>query len=114
MRRSLSGAEDLRCGLLRMPMQDDETVELYDPPAFQYGDKVRALKNVRNDGTFPGKNIGDELIAEGDVGYVASVGTFLQRYFIYGIDFIERGKIVGMRAKELELISPAPEPRDGP
>lgn len=114
MRRRLPGAEDLRSGLLNGAiMREDETVELHDPPQFFCGDKVRSRKAVRNDGTYPGKNIGDELIAQGDIGYVASVGTFLQRYFIFSVDFIERGRLIGMRAKELELIENAPVSENG-
>ena len=44
------------------------------------------------------------LIDAGDVGYVQSVGEFLQRYYIYAVDFYERGRIVGMRQGELEMI----------
>jgi nitrogen fixation protein NifZ len=95
-------------------MNGEETVELDAPPAFGCGDKVRAIRLVRNDGTFPGKTVGEALVSAGDVGYVCSIGTFLQRYFIYGVDFVERGRIVGMRAGELELVSPAPEPETEP
>ncbi|MGB8602168.1 MAG: nitrogen fixation protein NifZ [Rhizomicrobium sp.] len=89
--------------------EKDDIVELHGPPVFLDGDKVRACKFIRNDGTFPGKRIGDALIEKGDVGYVREVGTFLQRYYIYSIDFIDRGMIVGMRAHELEMVSPAPD-----
>ena len=90
-------------------MTDGDIVELDVPPAFSPGDKVRARNLVRNDGTFPGRRIGEHLIDAGETGYVRSVGTFLQRFFIYEVDFVERGMIVGMRAKELELIE-ASEP----
>ena len=83
-------------------MRKDSTVELNDPPVFNYGDKVISKKNVRNDGTFRGKEIGEILVKKGDVGYVASIGTFLQQYYIYGVDFIERGYVVGMMKKELQ------------
>lgn len=90
-------------------MAVDETVELDGPPAFRDGDRVRAARAVRNDGTYPGMRIGDHLISVGDIGYVREIGTFLQRYYIYSIDFYERGRIVGMRANELELVEAAPE-----
>jgi len=83
---------------------DDDVVELVGPAAFEIGDKVRALRDVRNDGTYPGRPVGDVLIQAGDVGYVQSVGTYLQAYYIYGIDFYGRRMIVGMRARELELV----------
>jgi nitrogen fixation protein NifZ len=79
-------------------------IEIYDPPAFEPGQKVRALQSVRNDGTYPGVARGSMLIDAGDVGYVQSVGEFLQRYYIYAVDFYERGRIVGMRQGELEMI----------
>lgn len=82
--------------------RDSNVVELVNPPKFEYGQKVRAKKYVRNDGTFPGKDIGEVLVKKGDVGYVASIGTFLQQFYIYGIDFYELGYMVGMRGKELE------------
>ena len=85
-------------------MSHDEIVELDGPPAFAVGDKVRALRLIRNDGSFLGRRIGDPLVDEGEVGYVREIGTFLQRFFIYEIDFYERGMVVGMRGKELELI----------
>jgi len=82
----------------------NEKIELEDRPAFEEGQKVRALKDVRNDGTYPGRPMADFLIRTGDVGYVKSIGTYLQMYYIYGIDFYEKHIIVGMRAKELELV----------
>ena len=86
--------------------RDSDVVELDSQPAFNYGQKVRSRKTVRNDGTFPGKEIGEILIKKGDWGYVASIGTFLQQFYIYGIDFYERGYRVGMKAKELEPSEP--------
>jgi NifZ domain. len=82
--------------------RDSDIVELDGPPDFEYGQKVRSLKNVRNDGTFPGMEIGDILVKKGDVGYVTSIGTFLQQFYIYGVDFYERGYVVGMKSRELE------------
>ncbi len=86
----------------------DETIEIYDPPVFEPGTKVRAVKHIRNDGTVPGFEIGDFVVRKGDEGYVRSIGTFLQRFYVYGVDFIARGRIVGMRAHELDLIAPVP------
>ncbi len=81
--------------------RDTDVVELNGPPRFDYGDKVVSRFNVRNDGTYRGREIGELLVHKGDVGYVASIGTFLQQYYIYGVDFYERGTLVGMRAREL-------------
>lgn len=82
--------------------RDSDIVELNAPPVFDYGQKVRSKKNVRNDGTYPKKEIGEILVKKGDVGYVVSIGTFLQQFYIYAVDFYERGHLVGMKARELE------------
>ena len=82
--------------------RDSDVVELDGDPAFEYGQKVRAKRYIRNDGTFPGKEIGEVLVKKGDEGYVASIGTFLQQFYIYGVDFPHLGYKVGMKRKELE------------
>jgi nitrogen fixation protein NifZ len=91
--------------------RDSHIVELNDPPRFEYGQKVRSRKTVRNDGTFPGREIGDILVKKGDEGYVTSIGTFLQQFYIYGIDFYAYGYRVGMKGRELEAVG---EPNDEP
>lgn len=82
--------------------RDSDVVELNGPPRFDYGTKVVSRFNIRNDGTYRGREVGDVLVKKGDVGYVSSIGTFLQQYYIYGVDFYERGTLVGMRSRELE------------
>jgi nitrogen fixation protein NifZ len=92
--------------------RDDNIVELSGPPDYNYGEKVRSLKTVRNDGTFQGKEIGDILVKKGDIGYVTSIGSFLQQFYIYAVEFVEHGYRVGMRGKELESmenVTPAAE-----
>jgi nitrogen fixation protein NifZ len=76
-------------------------------PRFAYGSAVRALRNIRNDGTFPGAPTGRLLIRRGSVGYVRDVGTFLQDQLIYSVDFFEEGRMVGCREQELQ---PADDP----
>lgn len=83
-------------------MSDDGHFELWDQPAFERGDKVIALRDVRNDGTYPGSRIGEFLIRKGEVGYVTQVGTYLNRFYVYSVDFLESERLVGMRAHELE------------
>ncbi|MGO9486376.1 MAG: nitrogen fixation protein NifZ [Rhodomicrobium sp.] len=90
--------------------RDSDVVELDGLPAFDYGEKVRSLRDIRNDGTFAGKDIGELLCKKGEEGYVISIGTFLQQYYIYGVEFISTGYRVGMKSKELEL---AETPADG-
>lgn len=83
-------------------MQSSE-IEIDAPPKFEMGQKVRSRKLLRNDGTFPGKDIGATLAKKGEVGYVISIGTFLQSSYIYAVHFMTTGYIVGCRQKELEL-----------
>ncbi len=92
--------------------RDDNVVELTGPPVFNYGEKVKSLKTVRNDGTFQGKEIGDILVKKGDIGYVTSIGSFLQQFYIYGIEFVEYGYRVGMCGKELESLEPNRAPAE--
>lgn len=84
-------------------MQPDE-LELDLPPCFEIGQKVRTRKLIRNDGTFPGQEIGATLAKKGEIGYVISIGTFLQTSYIYAVHFLGTGFIVGCRRKELELV----------
>jgi nitrogen fixation protein NifZ len=84
--------------------RDDEEIEIRGEPAFLPGSKVRCTKRVRNDGTVAGREIGEILVRKGEIGYVRDVGTFLTRYYIYVVEFVERGTIVGMRARELSAM----------
>jgi nitrogen fixation protein NifZ len=65
---------------------------------------------VRNDGTFAGKEIGEVLVKKGELGYVRDVGTFLQRHYVYAVEFFERGAVVGMRARELQAAEAGARP----
>mgnify|MGYP003386629608 FL=1 len=67
------------------------------------GARVVSRKHIKNDGTYPLREIGDILVRKGDVGYVRDVGTFLQQFYIYAVEWVDRGTIVGMRGKELIL-----------
>ena len=68
---------------------------------WDYGDGVRLIRNVRNDGTYPGLDPGATLVRRGSIGYVVDVGTFLQDQVIYSVNFLDEGKIVGCREEEL-------------
>lgn len=89
--------------------RDSDIVELTDAPSFDYGDNVRANRTIRNDGTYVGKEIGEVLVKKGELGYVVSIGTFLQQFYIYGVEFLGSGNRVGMKCKELDLVSPSHE-----
>lgn len=70
-------------------------------PSFSYGDVVRVIRNVRNDGTYPGAEIGDLLIRRGSTGYVQNIGTYLQDQIIYSVHFTDEDIMVGCRQEEL-------------
>lgn len=90
-------------------VRDSEIVELNDPPRFAYGERVVSRSTVRNDGTFAGAEIGDVLVNKGDIGYVTSIGNFLQQYYIYAVEWVDNGYRVGMRGKELMSLDHIPE-----
>lgn len=68
---------------------------------WDFGDAVRVTRNVRNDGTYPGEEVGAQLIRRGTIGHVVDIGTFLQDQVIYSVHFLEEGRIVGCREEEL-------------
>ncbi|MCG6897017.1 MAG: nitrogen fixation protein NifZ [Thiocapsa sp.] len=71
-------------------------------PAFEHGEEVRLVRNVRNDGTFPGRPTGALLIRRGSTGFVRDVGTFLQDQLIYSVHFPDPDLLVGCRGEELQ------------
>lgn len=87
-----------------MGLGREQEVEISAEPIFRPGQKVVSTKYVKNDGTFPRKDIGEILVGKGDVGYVRDIGTFLQQFYIYAVEFIDRGSVVGMRGKELRTL----------
>jgi nitrogen fixation protein NifZ len=74
-------------------------------PKFEYGESVRVVRNLRNDGTYPGEPTGRLLVRRGSVGFVRDVGTFLQDQLIYSVDFLDANRRVGCREQELQLES---------
>ncbi|OSM04025.1 nitrogen fixation protein NifZ [Magnetofaba australis] len=69
---------------------------------FEYGQQVRLIRAIRNDGTFPGRRPGEKLAPRGALGYVRNVGTFLQDQVIYEVHFIDMDLRVGCREQELQ------------
>ncbi len=68
---------------------------------WECGDAVRLIRNVRNDGTYPGLDTGAPLMKRGCIGHIVDIGTFLQDQIIYSVHFLEEGRIVGCRPEEL-------------
>jgi len=84
-----------------MGLGREQEVEIHDAPRFLPGEKVRATRHVKNDSTYPRREVGDVLVRKGEVGYIRDIGTFLQQFYIYAVEWIDSGTLVGMRAKEL-------------
>lgn len=78
-------------------------------PVFRIGQRVRLIKAIRNDGTYPYAAPGEFLVDAGAEGYVRKIGDFLQTIRIYEVNFFEEGVIFGCREAELE----AAEEEDG-
>ncbi len=69
---------------------------------FEYGQAVRVIRNIRDDGTFPGAQRGKLLIPRGSIGYVRNRGTFLQDQIVYEVHFMDcNDSLVGCREEEL-------------
>ncbi|MEI7428981.1 MAG: nitrogen fixation protein NifZ [Betaproteobacteria bacterium] len=65
------------------------------------GDSIRVTRNVRDDGTYPGADMGELLVRRGSVGTIIDTGTFLQDQIIYTVHFLETDRIVGCREEEV-------------
>lgn len=89
-------------------VRDSDVIEIDGPPPFAHGERVISRHTIRNDGTFPGREIGELLVNKGDVGVVVSVGTFLQQFYIFSVEFVERGYRVGMKSRELVSLDHLP------
>lgn len=65
--------------------------------------KVRVLKDIRNDGTCAGCNRGKIILKKGSEGFIREIGEFLYFQVIY-THFLDEDKIVGLREDEIEII----------
>ncbi|MEM1368283.1 MAG: nitrogen fixation protein NifZ [Cyanobacteria bacterium P01_H01_bin.15] len=84
-------------------MRLSDEIEIDSPPTFEMGARVQVRKLIRNDGTFPGKDIGSQLAKKGDIGYIVGIGTYLQRSYVYSVHFLESNYVVGCLGRELLL-----------
>ena len=79
-----------------------------DKAKFGIGQKVKLIKEIVNDGTYPHSAIGTLMMPEGSIGYIKSIGEFLQVIRVYEVHFlgVETApvEIVGCRENELEAM----------
>jgi nitrogen fixation protein NifZ len=70
-------------------------------PRYQWGQRVKALTDLRNDGTFPDAALEALLVSNGDVGEIVQVGTHTEANLpIYLVEFGER-LVVGCLEEEI-------------
>lgn len=76
-----------------------------DKPKFGVGQKVELVSDIVNDGTYPHAKIGTLMMPKGSVGYIKSIGEFLQVIRVYEVHFFGvldvPVEIVGCREHEL-------------
>ncbi|TXR53038.1 nitrogen fixation protein NifZ [Reinekea thalattae] len=73
-------------------------------PLFDYGDEVRVIKNIRNDGTLQGGR-GQLLVRRGTTGFIRQAGYFQQDQIVYQVHFLDSNQLVGCRESELATAS---------
>ncbi|MFA5951718.1 MAG: nitrogen fixation protein NifZ [Hyphomicrobium sp.] len=76
---------------------------LLDGPSWgilRVGEKVRAARPLRNDGTYPHRDVGAILVREGDVGHVLEIVKFCGALY-YTVEFVDRDVVVGARRWDL-------------
>jgi nitrogen fixation protein NifZ len=74
---------------------------------FGIGQKVKLIEDIKNDGTYPHAPVGEIMVKKGSIGYVKTVGEFLQVIRVYEVHFLELDalvEIVGCREHELEAM----------
>lgn len=76
-----------------------------EKPKFGVGQKVELVNDIVNDGTYPHAKIGTLMMPKGSVGYIKSIGEFLQVIRVYEVHFFGVPnvpvEIVGCREHEL-------------
>ena len=71
---------------------------------FGIGQKVQLLEDVKNDWTYPHAPIGTVMVQKGAIGYIKSIGEFLQVIRVYEVHFLDVNaliEVVGCREHEL-------------
>ena len=74
---------------------------------FGIGQKVKLLEDIKNDGTYPHAPVGTIMVQAGAIGYVKSIGEFLQVIRVYEVHFLDLNafiEVVGCREHELEAM----------
>lgn len=71
-------------------------------PKYEWGQRVKALEDLINDGSFPEKEKDALLVTSGDTGEIVQVGTHTESNTpIYLVEFAEH-MVVGCLEEEIE------------
>jgi nitrogen fixation protein NifZ len=71
-------------------------------PKYQWGQPVKALIDLYNDGSFPDAKASEKLVAMGDQGEIVQVGSHVDTNTpIYLVEFREH-RVVGCLEEEIE------------
>jgi nitrogen fixation protein NifZ len=68
---------------------------------FRLGERVRAARPLRNDGTYPHKCIGEILVPEGAQGFVIEIAKCCDGTY-YTVGFLERAVVIEARSRDLK------------
>lgn len=70
-------------------------------PKYQWGQPVRALVDLHNDGTFPGAAPDEKLVAIGDFGEIVQIGSHVESSTpVYLVEFADR-RVIGCLEEEI-------------
>lgn len=78
-----------------------------DEAKYGIGQQVKLIEDIVNDGTYPHTPIGTLMMPKGSVGYIKTMGDFLQVIRVYEVHFFGTEmevEIIGCREHELEAI----------
>ncbi|MEA3499199.1 MAG: nitrogen fixation protein NifZ [Campylobacterota bacterium] len=78
-----------------------------DEAKFNIGQKVELVEDIVNDGTYPHAKIGTLMMPKGSVGYIKTMGEFLQVIRVYEVHFFGSDmevEIIGCREHELQSL----------
>ena len=72
-------------------------------PKFQWGQRVRALVDMYNDGSYPDQPPNALLVKVGDVGEVVQTGTHMEENIVVYIVEFDPTRVVGCLEEEISL-----------
>lgn len=73
-----------------------------NPPRFQWGQRVQAVEDLYNDGSYPDKPLDVLLVKSGEAGEVVNIGTIEEtKRPLYLVEFDGTRLVVGCLEEEL-------------